>query len=454
MHATAGEAATPSKTAIFNIAWPLMLKAMMLNGIVVIDAYLISDLGEPAVAALGLAAAFGSLLLGVLFAFSSATQIRIAQAFGSKRPYALKTGFYVGLIVNLAAAAIGVVLVSLFAGGLIDRFAHTPWIAEQARNYLGVFLVLVFVEAVAQCLGSYFNGCGKTIMPFRSYLIAVPVNIAVSYTLIHGNFGFPALGVMGAAVGSAVASLARVLYLGTKFYQISGAHLNEDGWLNGTLALSIKRHLIFALPIAGTFVSNAIANYVLAMLFAQLSVNQFAAMTLILPWINLTGHIGMSIAQASGIIIAQLLGSDRRGNELNTFLFRAWRMAFGAAVIVAFTYLVLCLASGRIYSNLEAETQAALLSFLPVLLIIPFPKGSNAMCGHTLRAGGDTLYVMKIFMSSQWLFRVPLTALFILVLDMSVTWVFALYLAEELFKFPLFHRRLLKGDWKHGTALD
>jgi len=305
------------------------------------------------------------------------------------------------------------------------------------------------IEAVAQCLSSYFNGRGKSIMPFRSYLIAVPVNVTVSYTLIHGNFGFPALGVMGAAIGSAVASLARAGFLCTVFYRMTKAHLSEQGWLNGTFLLSVRRHLVFALPIAGTFISNAVATSVLALLFAKLSVNQFAAMTLITPWINLTGHIGTSIAQASGIIVAQLLGRKLPSPRIDAFLSRAWRMAFVAAGLVSLTYLVICLASQTLYGNLEPETQAALISFLPVLLLLPFPKGSNAMCGHTLRAGGDTLYVMNIFIVAQWMFRVPLTAVFILFLDLSVTWVFALFLAEELVKLGPFHRRLFKGEWKH-----
>jgi Na+-driven multidrug efflux pump len=62
------------------MGWPLALKAFMLHGIIVVDAYLVSPLGEEALAAMGLAGAISGLLLGVLFAFSNATQIRIAQA--------------------------------------------------------------------------------------------------------------------------------------------------------------------------------------------------------------------------------------------------------------------------------------------------------------------------------------------------------------------------------------
>ena len=54
---------------------------------------------------------------------------------------------------------------------------------------------------------------------------------------------------------------------------------------------------------------------------------------------------------------------------------------------------------------------------------------------------------MNIHLIANWLFMVPATAVAILVFDLSVTWVFALFLAEELVKFPLFHRRIWKKKW-------
>jgi Na+-driven multidrug efflux pump len=443
---------TPSSAAIFKLAWPLGLKAAMLHGIVVIDAWLVSALGEGSVAAMGLAATVGGLLLGVLFAFSNATQIRIAQAYGSGDPVSLKSGVYIGMMVNLVSAFLGIVGVWFGGDWIIETFAHTPIIAEQAKGYLSVFMWVVLMEAVAQCLGSYFNGCGRTTLPAFSYLIAIPINVAISYSLIHGLYGMPELGVTGAAVGSAVSSLTRALFLGANFLRLTAGYRDVSGWRNGTFRASAHRHLVFAMPIAGQFISMVIVNNICMLIYAKMSISQFAAMTLINPWVMVAGNFSTAWGMATGIAVAQMLGNGQSGPELNVFLRRAWRGAFVAALIVAGCFLALCLSVDRIYANLGGETRAALVSFLPVLLLLPLLRGSNIMCGHTLRAGGDTLYSMNVHVLTQWLFRVPMVALFVLWLDLSATWVFSLVLFEEILKFPFFHQRVLKGEWRKGPA--
>ncbi len=440
----------PSRADIFSLAWPLGLKAVMVHGVIAIDAFLVAPLGEEALAAMGLAGAIGGLLLGFQFAFSSASQIRIAQAFGSGELIPLKSGFYIGLMINLFLALAGIGLVLLFGSTVLQAFAHTHWIADQAHSYLMVFLFMVVFESFGHAFTSHFNGTGETKMAFYSQLISIPINVCVSVVLIHGLYGMPEMGVTGAALGTAAGSLARIAFLAQRFWLKTGAFLDVTGWRNDSFFEATRRHVRFALPIAATFSSVTVTNSACSFLFAKMSVNEFAAMTVIMPWIHLAGVFAIAWAQATGIIVAQLLGRKTTPADLDVFLSRSWRVSFVASAVVSLTYLGVCLASGWIYADLQEETRAALWSFLPILLLLPFPKGSNAICGNTLRAGGDTVYVMNIFLSSQWLFRIPLTALFILYWDLSVTWVFALFLGEELVKFPMFHSRLFQKKWQVG----
>ncbi|WP_342075776.1 MATE family efflux transporter [Yoonia sp. SS1-5] len=438
----------PGARDVFALAWPMTLKALFLHGTVVIDGLLVAPLGEGALAAMGLAAALGGIVLGVIFAFSHAMQIRTAQAYGVGDPVFLKSALVSGLAISVSIGVGGVVVINLVAGAVVDALAPSVAVATQARTYLAIFSIVLLGEAIGQCIASYFNGCSQTKLPLLGYLISVPINIVASLGLIHGLWGLPAMGVAGAATGSAIAiSVQTVVWL-AMLARRHGPVFQSVGWRNDTLARTAHRHLTFALPIAATFISATLATHVCSLIYANMSLNAFAAMTLIAPWNLLAGQVAMQWTQATGILVAQLLGKRTPGPVLDRFLSRAWRGAFLAAGIVAAIFLVMCLSLDRIYPDLEPETRATLFGFLPILMVIQFPRATNAICGNTLRAAGDTVYVMHIFIWSQWAFRVPATALFVLTFGLPAFWVFSLFLWEEIVKFLPFHRRLRRGDWK------
>ena len=438
----------PDTRNVLSLAWPLAVNAIMLNGIVIVDTFLVSTLGEGALASMGLAAAIISLLLGTLSALSTATQILVAQGQGANDRVRLKSAFWSGLVMNTAASVFCLALVWVIGDKIITYFAHTPLIAEDAISYLHVFTVVVIAETLSQSVSCYFNGTGRTKLPFYSHLVEIPVNIGLSIVLIYGLYGFPEFGLTGAAIGSAAAAAVRMLFLVWCIFKRDRSVICVAGWSQTTLARSSQRHFILALPIAATFFSQSVASVVCTLLYARLTISQFAAMTLIMPWIQVFGQFMTSWAQATGIFVGQLLGQRVSASSLDDFLSRVWRFTFALAALVSLLYLGASLSFDWLYDDLLDETRDALWSFVPVLLVLSFPKSSNAICGHTLRAGGDTVYVMNIFIFSQWAVRVPLTAFFILYLNTPVAWVFALFLAEELVKFPLFHRRLYSGKWR------
>ncbi|MDX8355346.1 MATE family efflux transporter [Cognatiyoonia sp. IB215182] len=442
----------PGVGDVFALAWPMTLRAMFLHGTVVVDGFLVSSLGEAALAAMGLAAALGGIMLGVIFAFSHAMQIRTAQAFGSGDPVFLKSVLGSGLTVSVGMGAAGVVLIYVWGGTLIDALAPSVEVGSAARTYLMIFTIVILGEAVGQCIASFFNGCSRTKLPLYGYLLSVPINVCSSVVLIHGHFGLPAFGVAGAALGSAIAIMVQTFFWTLLLLRGNGYLRHVVGWHHATFLPTVRAHVRFALPIAATFVSATLSTHVCSLIYARMSLNGFAAMTLIAPWNLLAGQVAMQWTQATGILVAQLLGQRTSEDVLDRFLSRAWNGAFFAAGIVAAIFLIMCLSLDRIYPNLEAETRAILFGFLPILLIIQFPRATNAICGNTLRASGDTVYVMHVFIWSQWAFRVPATALFVLYLDLSAFWILSLFLWEEVLKFPAFHRRLWRGDWKRSDV--
>lgn len=442
----------PKARDIFALAWPMTIKAVFLHGTIVIDGWLVSSLGEVSLAAMGLAAAIGGIALGVIFAFSHAMQIRTAQASGTSDPIFLKSALASGLAVSIAIGLFGILAILTAGGPVIDTFAPTAEVADQARAYLTVFTLVILFEAIGQCLSSYFNGCGRTRLPLYGYCLSVPINIAASVGLIHGLWGLPTLGVAGAAAGSAIAVAVQVAFFASQLWRLDKHLLDVSGWRNVTFRQTTQRHLTFALPIAATFVSATVATHVCTLIYAGMALNDFAAMTVIAPWNMVAGQIAMQWTQATGILVAQMLGRHASEAALDRFLSSAWRGAFVAAAIVALIFVALTLSVDRVYAGLTPETRATLFGFLPILVLSSFPRATNAICGNTLRASGDTIYVMHIFLWSQWLFRVPATALAVMVLGLPAFWVLAIILGEEIVKFWPFHSRLWKGDWKRADV--
>lgn len=453
-HGAAGPTEGPTARQVMTLAWPMTLKAIILHGTVVIDGLLVSALGETALAGMGLAAALAGFVLGTIFAFSSAMQIRTAQASGTGDPVFLKSALVSGLSLSVVIGVFGVLVIWIAGPSLIALMAPTSDVAALAWTYLSVFSLVILGETIGQSLASYYNGIGETRIPLYSFCLSLPMNVLASIALIHGLWGLPALGVAGAAVGSALAIAVQVAFLGVRLLQCSGHLRAAVGWRNGSFAATVKRHVAFSLPIAATFVSATVATHVCTLIYARLSLNEFAAMTLIAPWIMVAGTIGMQWAIATGIIVAQLLGNRTAEEVLDRFLRSAWRGAFVAAALVSIVFFIVCVAAPILYADLDIETRTILIGFLPVLLVLPFPKGSNAICGNTLRASGDTIYVMHIFLWSQWLFRVPATALAVIYFEIPAVWVLSLLLIEEFVKLPAFHRRLFKGHWKRAVFDD
>lgn len=444
--------ASPGGREILSLAWPMTLKALFLHGTVVIDGLLVAPLGETALAAIGLAAALGGIVMGMIFAFSHAMQIRSAQAYGDGNPVFLKSVLVSGVTISSLIGIAGVLLINMAGGPLAERLAPSPEVAPQAQVYLAIFSFVILAEAIGQSIASFFNGCGLTKLPLYGYLVSVPVNVVASLGLIHGLLGLPQMGVAGAAMGSAIALSIQTLLWVTLLLLRYGKLRRVAGWQKQSLVPTVKRHFQFSLPIAATFISATMATHVCSLIYANMTLNAFAAMTLIAPWNLLAGQIAMQWTQATGILVAQLLGKRTSEPVLDAFLSRAWKGAFVTAAIVAGIFLVMLLSLRWIYPDLEVETRAILFGFLPILIIIQFPRATNAICGNTLRAAGDTIYVMHIFVWSQWAFRVPATAVLVLYFEAPAFWVLSLFFWEEVLKFPAFHRRLWRGDWKRSNV--
>ncbi|OON95773.1 MAG: MATE family efflux transporter [Epulopiscium sp. Nele67-Bin005] len=185
------------------LALPIMGTAFIQTAYSMIDMMWIGRLGSDEVAAVGTAGFFPWLGMAFVMISKIGAEIKVAQSMGEKNFDKVR---------KFALGAIQINLVCAFLYGIVLVFFNKPLIAffnlgdeniiNMAQTYLvviGLGLVFTFINPVFTAI---FNGSGESKTPFIMNSIGLVINIILDPLLIFGYLGFPAMGVLGAAIAT------------------------------------------------------------------------------------------------------------------------------------------------------------------------------------------------------------------------------------------------------------
>ncbi|MCX2759420.1 MATE family efflux transporter [Vibrio sp. Sgm 22] len=429
----------------FSLAWPLALNALLMQSMLMIDTLLVSPLGEIPLAAMGIATTIVAFVLGIQMALANGTQLVLSRAVGSGIAASLSKAFWAGLFINLGVATLFWLLLTFFEQPLIQALTDDTSLHSEISRYLDISKYIVIFTALTQVIIALFNALGRTKVPFKGYLIELPINAVLSYVLIHGFSNFEGIGVQGAALGSVIAITVRLVYLILCVHYDSSVSLKLDTEKSEFIT-NIRRHFIEIFPVAANVTMLSIGATIYQLLYSQLNINAYVAITLVMPWIRAGTQFITAWAHSSAITISQAIGSKKM-DDLTKNVDTSIDVAVGISVVCAVLFAGLSLVIGDIYSELDASTYQALAVIAPLYIFLPIVRGYNTVHGHVLRALGKTTDVFKINFTGQWVISIPLCALIIFGLDGSIFWAFAIQPFEEIVKaFPFRHlaRKSLK----------
>src|SRR5690554_7574570 len=152
---------------------------------------------------------------------------------------------------------VGVVLVMPFvllfgvAPGLWLRWVNPdPQVVELAAQYLRITAPALLLIQVSITFEASLRALGNTTLPLLAGALSVVINVALNYVLIFGHFGFPALGVAGAAWGTLVARALQMLFILAWIYgRNHGFALRWSHFQEALAGPVIKRFVAFSLPL-------------------------------------------------------------------------------------------------------------------------------------------------------------------------------------------------------------
>jgi putative MATE family efflux protein len=413
------------------LAWPLAFNALLVQSMLMIDTLLVAPLGELPVAAMGIATTIVAFALGIEIAIGNGIQLLVGRAHGARSQADLAVAYWSGLLINISTSLIFLFILTFFGAELVAYITDDSELAMLAATYISITKYTVLITAYTQVCTAFCNGRGSTKVPLKGFMIELPVNALLSYILINGVAGYDGLGLEGAAWGSLIAVTLRGVFLYIA--------LKRDGEVDLAYPQSrkfwceIKPQYAEIYPIAANFFVLSIGATVYQLLFAQLDLFSFVAITLIFPWIRAATQFPNAWAQASAISISQALGQQDKG-DLKLFIASCTKVGMFLSAIVTIFLLILSQNIEFIYPDIEPKTQIALMVITPLYIILPIVRAYNAGTAHVLRALGNSNQVLKIHLITQWVISLPVAAILILHFDVSIFWAFAMIPIEELLK--------------------
>jgi putative MATE family efflux protein len=437
-------------TTMLKLAVPITIQQFVSSSTNLLDVLMIGQLGETAIAALGLSNQIFFLLAVFLFGVSSGSAIFTAQYWGKGDMVNLRKVMGIGLTLAISVGLFYTIIALVIPEKILGLYTEDQAVIKLGSQYLRIVGFGYIFTAITLTFMSVLRSTQNVRLPMTISIIALTTNIFLNYCLIFGNFGFPELGVRGAALGTLIARIFEfimMIFFSYRFKTAAAAKLSELKYNFNFF----KKVLRTSMPAAVNelFWSLGITTYYAV--YARIGTDAVAAVNITSTIENMTFVIFIGAANACAIMIGNQIGAD---NEDQAFIY-GLRFLVICILLSLFLGLVVLILRPFILSlyNIEQTSYDYAYKIQFIYALSMWIRVSNLILFiGILRSGGDTRYALLVEMASIWLIGVPSALLGGFVFHWPVYYVYALVLSEEIVKLIIVIPRFRSRKWIHNLT--
>lgn len=399
----------PDRERLNTIVWlglPIiggMLSQSLLN---LVDAAMVGSLGSEALAGVGLGSYANFVAISVLMGLGAGVQAMVARRRGEGHSAELASPLNAGLLIAGVVAVPLTLLCWFNAERIITFLSADPAVVGIGTDYFQWRSLAIFAVGANFAFRGYWNGIRQTGLYLQILIIMHLLNVVLSYGLIFGRLGLPALGAEGAGLGTCLAMLA-----GTAMYMTLTWHKGrEHGFLRIVpRARSLQSMLRLSLPNSMQQFFFAAGVATLFWIIAQIGTAELAiahvlinlALFLILP--------GVGLGMAATTLVSHSLGADKPEEAYRW----GWDVVRVAICTLFIMGLPFWLAPEFILRLFTQDPHLLALGEWPLRITgIGMTLDATALVlTQALLGAGASRTVMLVNMGSQWLIFLPLAYL-------------------------------------------
>ncbi len=400
-----------------------MLSQSLIN---LVDAAMVGHLGETALAGVGIGSYANFMAVALVMGLGSAVQAQVARRRGEGRladaGLPLNAGLLLALLAGLPLALLG----WLGAPWLIGLLANDPAVTAIGEDYFRWRVLGVCAVGLNFAFRGFWNGSHRSGMYLRILLGMHLFNAALSYCLIHGRLGLPAMGAEGTGLGTCIA-----LWLGSLVYAVQTWRIARRSGFLQRRPQAVECHALLRLALPNSLHQFLFATGItlLFWIIAQIGTAELAVAHVLINLTLLLILPAVGLGMAATTLVSHSLGEG----DVDAAQRWGWEVVRIAALGLALLGMPFWLMPETILGLFVNDPALVELGSLPLRLTglgMVLDAGSLVLTQALLGAGASRT-VMAISLGNQWLVLLPLTYLLGPVLGYGLLAVWSLYILQR-----------------------
>lgn len=391
---------------ILSMILPITIESILQMTAGFISMAMIGRIDAIAIGALGISMRITQIIWALFKGVTTGASVFVAQAFGANDTKRLKSVVQQTLLSTILLVLILQQIVFWKAPTLLSVFNPSPELMSNAVMYMRTVSWGLPFMAVMLVVAGVLQGMGNAKTPMKIAFIMNLINIAFGFIFIFGNFGFPALGLKGAAVATVIAQIISAL-LG--LYVL----FNSDGVLGSMynrsfLKLDFNQILSvykIGMPTALESIFWQLSAVILTKIILTFGETAFAAYQLGLQAESISYMPAAGFGIAATAFIGQAIGS--RNKELGKVYLK--ELVKGSLLITIVCAGILVFLPNGVMRLLTDDYSVIKIGsvYLFIMGLVQIPQNISGVLNGALRGAGFTRVPMIVAGAGLWGIRIP-----------------------------------------------
>ncbi len=419
---------------VIKLAIPISLQQMLAASFHLVDTAFIVRLGVIPTAALGVSGRWFFLINLTFFGFASGMSVIVSQFWGINDVKTIRKSFGLGLMNAFFMALVASIALFFFTPQLLGVFTNDQTVIAEGVKYMKIACWSFIPLSISFIFGFLLRSTETVILPLILTIISVATNTALNFLLIFGNWGFPKMGIRGAALATLISGVIQLVLVVSVSYikkNIAAAKIKELFSFGENF---VKKYYVLALPVLANEILWAMGVSVYNMVLGRLGSENYAAFTIYGSIEQLAFTFFVGVCSACAVIVGKMVGKGELNEAYTTgkkFIIYGTLFSFiiGIITLLVRQPIISLLGVPDEYTAKMVSRLLFIYAFAIPLYILPY----IAIVG-VFRAGGNTKVGLVFDIINVWFIGVPLVVITGCVLKWSFEAVFIAMWTEHIIK--------------------